>query len=210
MSGSGRGGEGALGGDGPARGWPRLELLGSALAGAAAVAGAALFGRADIVLAADSQEQDVRVLNLVLRLEYTEAAFYTEAIRNARLGGDLLKYAQAVERHEQEHVQFLRQALGTDAVASPGFSFGNATRDPDAFTRAAIELEDLAVAGYNGQATNLSPATLAAAATIVSVEARHAAWIRAITGRVAAPEPVDKPVTAAELERRLRQIGMRS
>jgi hypothetical protein len=180
------------------------------LAGVAAVAGATLFGRADTVLGAESQEQDVRILNLVLRLEYTEVAFYAEAIRNGALRGDLLEYAQAASRHEQEHVLFLRQALGTDAVASPGFRFGRATRDPDAFTRTAIELEDLAVAGYNGQATNLSAATLAAAATIVSVEARHAAWIRAIAGRVAAPEPVDKPVTAAELEQGLRQIGMGS
>src|SRR6266540_1406197 len=77
---------------------------------------------------------------------------------------------------------------------------GNATRDPDAFTRTAIKLEDLAVAGYNGQATNLSRAALGAAATIVSVEARHAAWIRAIAGQVAAPDPVDKPATAAEVE----------
>ena len=209
MSECGRAGEDAPGADGAARGWPRLDFLRSALAGAAAVAGAVLFGGADTVRGADSQERDVRVLNLVLLLEYTQAAFYAEAIQNAGLAGDLLDYAQAVARHEQEHVAFLRQALGRDAVASPRFDFGRATRDPDAFTRAAIELEDLAVAGYNGQATNLSRATLAAAARIVSVEARHAGWIRALAARVAAPEPVEKPVTAAALEQGLRQIGMR-
>jgi hypothetical protein len=208
MSGSGRCGEGPLGGDGAARVWPRLELLRNAVAGITAVAGAALLARADAVLGAGAQQQDVRVLNLMLQLEYTEAAFYAEAIRNASLGGDLLAYAQTAERHEQEHVRFLRQALGGNAVESPRFDFAGTTQDPDEFTRAAIDLEDLAVAGYNGQATNLSPATLAAAARIVSVEARHAGWIRALAGRVAAPEPVDEPITAAALERGLRRIGM--
>ena len=36
---------------------------------------------------------------------------------------------------------------------------------------------------YNGQAVNLTPKTLAAAARIVSVEARHAAWARALAGK---------------------------
>ena len=44
----------------------------------------------------------------------------------------------------------------------------------------AIALEELGVAAYNGQATNLSKPALQAAASIVSVNARHAAWIRAI------------------------------
>ena len=44
-------------------------------------------------------------------------------------------------------------------------------------------LEDTAVAAYNGQAANHeTKPTLKAAATIVSVEARHAAWIRDIVG----------------------------
>ena len=49
-----------------------------------------------------------------------------------------------------------------------------------------MKLEDLAVATYNGQAVNLTPASLKAAARIVSVEARHAAWIRSIVGEVPA------------------------
>ena len=45
-------------------------------------------------------------------------------------------------------------------------------------TEAAVKLEDLSVVGYNAQAPALSAGALAAAARIVSVEARHAAWIR--------------------------------
>jgi hypothetical protein len=189
--------------------WPRRKLLGNALGGVALLGGLAFLGRTAAGLAAAPGSRDTRILNLVLQLEYTEAAFYAEALRNGALRGELREYARIVGQHEQDHVRFLRQALGGKAVARPSFAFGRATRDPKAFTRTAIKLEDLAVAGYNGQAANLSPGVLAAAATIVSVEARHAAWIRAIAGQVAATEAVDKPATAAEVERGLKQIGMR-
>jgi hypothetical protein len=151
----------------------------------------------------------MRILNLVLRLEYTEAAFYTEALSRAALRGELETYARTVLGHEQAHVAFLRKALGAKAAGRPSFDFGRATRDPKAFASTAIKLEELSVAGYNGQAVNLTPKTLAAAAEIVSVEARHAAWIRTIAGRVAAPKPIDAPVSAVELEQGLRQIGVR-
>jgi rubrerythrin len=104
----------------------------------------------------------------------------------------------------------IQKALGAQAGRKPTFRFGAKTKTADAFVRATIELEDLAVAGYNGQATNLTRPTLAAAAEIVSVEARHAAWIRALSGEVAAPDPVDKPMTAQRVAQGLREIGMRA
>lgn len=174
------------------------------------VAVGALFGRAGSVLAARTANRDTAVLQLALRLEYTEAAFYAEALRRGALRDDVREYARAAERHEQDHVRFLRRALGKSAAAKPSFDFGDATRDSDAFTEAAIKLEDLAVAAYNGQAANVSPSVLAAAAKIVSVEARHAAWIRQLAGRVAAPDAVDKPATADEVERGLRSLGVRA
>ena len=81
--------------------------------------------------------------------------------------------------HERAHVAFLRKALGNQADPKPTFDFGNTTTDGDRFAATAAMLEDTAVAAYNGQAANLTKPTLKAAATIVSVEARHAAWIRA-------------------------------
>ena len=53
---------------------------------------------------------------------------------------------------------------------------------PERFEPTALKLEDLGVAAYNAQAPNLTKAALAAAARIVSVEARHAAWIRDVRG----------------------------
>jgi rubrerythrin len=190
----------------------RRLVVGAALA-------AGTFGTARIVdrflqagdaLGAPSKAQDERILQLVLQLEYTEVAFYEQALRDAGLQGELREFAQAALGHEQQHLAAIKKALGSKAGAKPRFDFGANTKSPSAFGKAAIKLEDIAVAGYNGQATNLTPATLAAAAAIVSVEARHAAWARAIAGEVAAPDPVDKPMTAKQAVAGLHEIGLKA
>lgn len=160
--------------------------------------------------ASPSQAQDIRILQLVLQLEYTQVAFYEQALRDAGLTGELRRFAEAALAHERQHLAAIRKALGAQAGAKPAFNFGARTKNRDAFVNAAIELEDIAVAAYNGQATNLTKRTLAAAAEIVSVEARHAAWIRALDGQVAAPKPVDEPVTAEQAARGLRRIGLKA
>jgi hypothetical protein len=54
----------------------------------------------------------------------------------------------------------------------------------------------------------VSSATLAAAATVVSVEARHAAWIRSISGDPPAPDATDTPQSADDVQRGLEEIGL--
>jgi rubrerythrin len=159
--------------------------------------------------AARSKAQDARILQLVLQLEYTQVAFYEQALQKAGLNDELRDFAQTALGHERQHLAAIQKALGAKALPRPAFDFGQKTKDADAFAQAAIDLEDLAVAAYNGQAPNLTKGTLAAAAEIVSVEARHAAWVRAIVGQVAAPDPVDKPMTAQEAAAGLRRIGVR-
>lgn len=149
-------------------------------------------------------------MQLVLQLEYTQVAFYQQALRDAGLGGELREFARTALGHERQHLAAIKKALGAKAGPKPTFDFGTRTRSPGAFRKAAIELEDIAVAGYNGQATNLTKATLAAAAEIVSVEARHAAWVRALGGEVAAPDPVDEPMTASQVVAGLQKIGLRT
>ena len=56
------------------------------------------------------------------------------------------------------------------ADAAPRYEFGDKTKDSEAFTAAAVKLEDLAVATYNGQAVNLTPAIVEGGRAIVSVE----------------------------------------
>ena len=61
-----------------------------------------------------------------------------------------------------------------------------------------MSLEEAGLGVYNGQAVNLTPQTLAAAARIVSVEARHAAWARALAGKDPAPVAVDMSISVSE------------
>jgi rubrerythrin len=176
--------------------------------GGALLAGGALAaGLPKLAASAQSPEQDAEIFNFALLLEHVQAAFYREAADMAELDGELLEFARVVADHEREHVGYLQEALGSSAVAEPETFFGAATTDPDAFTAAAITLEDLAVAAYNGQAANLTKDGLRAAATIVSVDARHAAWIRAIAGRPAATQPVDQPLSRAEAMAKLDESG---
>jgi rubrerythrin len=171
------------------------------LAGGALTTGGLLVaGLPRLAASAASPAQDKKILNFALLLEYIEAGFYSDAIAKGKLTGDLLEYATTVRDHERAHVAFLKSALGADARKKPKLDFGDSTSDAHSFTAAAINLEETAIAAYNGQAANLTKPTLAQAAKIVSVEARHAAWIRALAGKDPAPTATDKPKTAAEVQ----------
>jgi len=198
-------GRSALPGDGRRSDFVKRAIL----VGGAGIAGAMIAGSPRSTDAAQLSQPDLEALNLILLVEYTEGAFYDEALRRRRLQGKLLDYAKAVSAQEKEHLEFVRSALGGRAEDEPDFDFGDKTGDPDAFAAAAGDLEDLAVAAYNGQGTNVTPKTLAAAATIVSVEARHAAWIRSIVGEPPAPDATDSPKSADEVLTGLRQAGLR-
>ncbi len=170
----------------------------------------AALGSADRLAAAPSAAKDVRILNLLLLVEYVEVAFYEAALQDAGLRGELKEFAAAVLAHEREHVSYLEGALGSKADPEPDYDFTAATRDPDAFARTAARLEDTSVGAYNGQATNVTPGAFLAAARIVSVEARHAAWIRSIRDGDPAPDAVDVPYDEAKVRRELKAIGLAS
>jgi rubrerythrin len=179
-----------------------LVAGGTLLAGGALVA-----GLPRLAASAQSPAQDVEIFDFALLLEHLQAAFYREAVDLAELDAELLEFAKVVAGHEREHVGYLRDALGGSAREEPETFFGAATTDPEQFAATAITLEDLAVAAYNGQAANLTKSGLRAAAAVVSVDARHAAWIRAIVGRPAASQPVDQPLSRVEVLARLDESG---
>jgi hypothetical protein len=176
------------------------------LGGAVLGGGAARSGLA-AAASAPSAAQDRKIFNFALLLEYLQAAFYEEALSSGSLRGELREFATVVGEHEHAHVAFLRKALGTAAAAKPTFDFGESARQPR-FVEAALALEDTGVAAYNGQAANLTKKSLSAAATIVSVEGRHAAWIRDIAGRAPAPRAADPGIDAAQATRKLRSLGL--
>ena len=152
-----------------------------AIAGGTLIAGGvAIGGLPTVALGKPSAAQDVEILNFALLLEYLESEFYVQAVANNALQPKVLEFARTVRDHELAHVEFLAKALGSKAIGKPTFDFGDTVKDNWKFLATATVLEDTGVTAYDGQGTRLTKNTLAAAATIVSVEARHAAWVRQI------------------------------
>lgn len=131
-------------------------------------------------------------LNLALKLEYFEAAFYRVGLGTAGLAvpaADRSSILAPIAAHEVSHVNFLKTALGTNAAAQPTDAsydftakgnFNTVFSSYDTFLAVAQVLEDTGVRAYKGQAGVLlgSQTYLTAALNIHSVEARHASAIR--------------------------------
>ena len=168
----------------------RRRLLGLAGGGLAlALAGPGRAGAAP-------SKTDVDILNYALVLEYLQASFYTEAEEGGALFGKTAQAARVVGAVERAHVKAFREVLGSSAVRRPLFDFQGTTERQDQFLKTAVALEDLAVAAYKGQAPRLkSKKVLAAAIGIHSVEARHAAWMRALFGITPAVHSFDQPMS---------------
>jgi rubrerythrin len=133
---------------------------------------------------------DVKILNYALTLEYLESAFYKEAVGKGALSGETATFAKTVAEHEAAHVAALKKTLGSKAVKKPSFDFKGTTASQGTFQKTAITLEDTGVKAYLGQAGKIkSSAVLKAAASILPVEARHAAWIAEIIGMGGSPSP---------------------
>ena len=171
---------------------------------------------------------DIAILQLALNLEYLEAQFYLYAVNGSGLpanlttsgsgaaggtvtggarvdfSGDTLvgAYAREIAADEQAHVNFLRTALGSAAVAMPNINISgdasgpfsaaaraagvvgpNGTFNPyasvDNFLLAAFLFEDVGVSAYKGASPLITSAVyLEAAAGILAAEAYHAGLIR--------------------------------
>jgi hypothetical protein len=141
-------------------------------------------------------EDDVAVLNYALTLEHLEYAFYRDGIGNFTFGADpfgnsIDAYLAAIRDHEGAHVEALTAVitdLGGEPVAEASYDFGYGS-DPQAFLVTAAALENTGVSAYDGAGQYLeSPDLLTAAGGIVSVEARHAAYLNLITGESPFPE----------------------
>ena len=157
-------------------------LVRGALATGAAVGAASVTPWVSSALAQDGGG-DVDILNFALTLEYLEADFYKQASKLS-LKGQYKSLAKEFGANEQEHVDALVATigqLGGKPVAKPTFAFG--LKSQADFVKLAITLEDTGVSAYNGAAPMIkSKEVLAAAGSIVQVEARHAAALRFLDG----------------------------
>ncbi|TGE27027.1 ferritin-like domain-containing protein [Hymenobacter metallicola] len=126
---------------------------------------------------------DIGVLNYAYALEQLEAAFYAQVIATPYTGitTDERAALTAISKHEAIHRDFFKAAIPTNQAIpglNPDFSKINFTDRTQVLT-AAKTFEDLGVAAYNGAGQLIQNGTyLLLAGKIVSVEARHAAYIR--------------------------------
>jgi len=187
----------------------RARLLERALIGGGAViaGGVLLGGLPSTGSTAPSASQDVEILNFALLIEYLQASFYAEALAKGALRRERRRFARIVGSHEQAHASLIDRTLAGKARQKPRFDFSDTTSEQAKFDQTAVVLEEIGLAAYNGQASNLTKAALGTAAKIVSVEARHASWIRAIVGRVPAPDATDQGKSAAQVSSALNQTG---
>jgi len=189
----------------------RAEALRAAGLGGAAIGAGALLGawvEPQATAGQPSSEQDARIWSALLLFEEAQAALYDAALRSRALSSELQQYARVVSPQEHDHVALVRRKLGAKAPPVPRFDYREATSSDAAFQRAAIDLEEAALAASIAQGANLTPAAVADAARIVAVDARHAAWIRDIAGAEPAPRAADPGRSPEDLTAELRTKGL--
>lgn len=125
---------------------------------------------------------DTGILNYAYALEQLEAAFYMQVIMTPYSGITPTETALLtdIRNHEIAHREFFKAALAGSAIQAltPDFSSINFT-SRDSVLATAKTFEDLGVSAYNGAGKLITnPDYLTLAGKIVSVEARHAAYIR--------------------------------
>ena len=161
---------------------------------------------------------DIGILNYALTLEYLEAAFYNEATANNKKKSFLKGAAgaglpEADDRRRERPRRLPQEGARQQSGRAPRKSTSAAPPPTDdSFIKTAVALENTGVGAYSGQALNIaSPAYIAAALSIWSIEARHAS----VAGLLLKPTPAnispngafDKPKTAAEVLKAVEATG---
>jgi rubrerythrin len=154
---------------------------------------------------------DVDILNYALVLERLEYAFYRQNLQRFserqiegasifdgfgnKVRGQIYENLVRIRDHEKTHVETLIKvikSLGGKPVGESEYDFG-VKRVAD-FIATAQTLEDTGVMAYDGAIAYIHrPGLQTAGATIATVEARHASYLRLLNGEVPFPEPFDDP-----------------
>jgi len=164
----------------------RRNFFGMAGLGAAVIVTAASCKKDDIInnSGVNLGSGDAGILNYAYALEQLEAAFYTQIIATpyANISALEMAYLKDIRDHEVAHREFFKAALASNAIESLEVDFSSIDfTNRTSVLATAKAFEDLGVSAYNGAGKLISnPDYLTLAGKIVSVEARHAAWIRDI------------------------------
>ena len=131
---------------------------------------------------------DLEIVNYALTLEYLEADFYAQVLDSGAITDKkVAALAKEIGESEQAHVAVLEKTakgLGKPA-AKPKTDFSDVLMGgPEMILATAATVENLGAAAYLGQAARIKDKEiLAAALSIHSVEARHAAALNELVGR---------------------------
>ena len=131
---------------------------------------------------------DLEIVNYALTLEYLEADFYKKVIESGVVKDPKIgALAMSILKNEEEHVDALKataEMLGGPAAEKPETNFEEVIAGgPKMILATAAVVENLGAAAYLGQAAKIqSKDVLAAALSIHTVEARHAAALNSIAG----------------------------
>ena len=141
-----------------------------------------------------SAKGDLEIVNYALTLEYLEVAFYQAAIDSGEVKTKAVgEVAKTIVADEIAHVEALTatvKQLGGTPAAKPKTNFDDVLAGGEKkILETAASVENLGAAAYLGQAGRIkSKDVLAAALSIHTVEARHAAVLNNVIGKSIVPD----------------------
>ena len=141
-----------------------------------------------------SAKGDLKIVNYALTLEHLEVAFYQAAIDSGEVKTKAVgEVAKTIVADEIAHVEALTatvKQLGGTPAAKPKTNFDDVLAGGEKkILETAASVENLGAAAYLGQAGAIkSKEVLAAALSIHTVEARHAAVLNNVIGKSIVPD----------------------
>ncbi|KAL5113944.1 hypothetical protein ACEQ8H_008162 [Pleosporales sp. CAS-2024a] len=149
---------------------------------------------------------DVDILNFALTAEHLESTFYSQGFAKFSMSDFMalgltqtqVQNLMSIGQTEATHVSTLISAIaatGSKPVEACTYNFDAALASADSMVKTARILEAVGISAYLGAAPLVSSKdVLNAAASIVTVEARHQAFIRIASNAAPVPAAFDTPL----------------
>ena len=148
-----------------------------------------------------SMSGDLAIVNYALTLEYLESQFYAKVAKSGLFKGATLATLKSFGMEESEHVKALHKVAMSMGKPAPMPTGKFPVHSASQVATLAATVENLGAAAYLGQAGAIqSKEVLAAALSIHSIEARHAATLNLLTKKNPTPDGAfAKPMTMAQV-----------